>query len=140
MRLNKIFYAALNLYRYPSLFLHELSHIIVIYLLGNKISCINVEKSENLGISLNLTLDRFESKRKVFFYTMSPFFLFGLVGILAFFNTFFLILFIYMLTNLKGGLTLPSEDDYTFYKNCERYKEDYDKMLLEDPTIFKASE
>ena len=130
--MKHILSSILNIYSYGSLFLHELSHFIMIYLVGAKLRKIEIKKEEECGLSVLIYTDRFLSKTKTFLVSYSPVFMIVLIGVLAIFNVVFLVLFFYTLTNLRIGIALPSHIDMDSFKN---YDENYKKFLVENDII-----
>jgi len=107
-----------NIYSYVALFLHELSHIILIYVIGSKVKKIDIEKKENCGVKILITPDREVSRYKGFLVSFSPILMIILIGVLAIFSNVFLILFLYTLTNLFEGVALPSKEDKEYFKGA----------------------
>ena len=106
-----------NVYTYLSILFHELSHILVVYLLGSKIEKVTVKKDSLLSVSVLLELEKKEfSRTQAFLFAYSPYLVIILFGVLSFFSNFFLVLFVYTLTNAIEGLALPSKVDKHFFK------------------------
>ena len=115
----KTFKKIYNIYSYISIFLHELSHLIMIYLVGAKVERVTFEKRENLGFGVLIETDRKVSKFKSFLLAYSPYLVIVLFGVLALFNNIFLVLFVYTLTNLFEGVALPSKEDKEFFRSFD---------------------
>jgi hypothetical protein len=133
--LKNIFVSILNIYSYGSLFLHELSHIIMIYLVGAKLYKIDITKEKNYDLEVLVYSDRFLSKIKTMLVAYSPILMIILIGVLAIFSNVFLILFLYTLTNLRSGLALPSKIDIDSVKNYDNNL----KVFLEENDIIIAT-
>jgi hypothetical protein len=117
-KLSKILRFAFELYSLPSLIIHELSHVIFIYLTGSKITNFKIDISRfphEYYIYIECT--KSSSKFKTFLRTYSPLVFLALIGLSAFFSTFGLILFVYMLTTLRKGFSLPSDTDIRTFKD-----------------------
>jgi len=116
-KIKDILLSILNIYSVVSLFIHEASHIFMIYLLGGKVSKISIKKREHCSFSVLIDSEKDASIFKTFLISFSPIFALILVGVLSIFSNFFLILFIYLLTTLRKGYTLPSSVDIDSFKN-----------------------
>ena len=115
----KTFKKIYNIYTYLSIFLHELSHILMVYVLGSKIESVSFECESDDSVSVLLELDEKNlSKFKSFLFAYSPYMMIILIGFLSIFSTFFLILFVYTLTNFIEGIALPSKVDKEFFRTC----------------------
>lgn len=114
-----------NLYAYPSVFIHELSHVIALYLVGCYIKKFELEVYKNLNFKLSIYNKREFTKRKLFVVNYAPVFAFVLIGILAIFSNVFLVIFAYEVTNLTKGRTLPSKIDINTYKEYCKVLDEY---------------
>lgn len=131
----KTFKKIYNIYSYISIFLHELSHLIMIYLVGAKVERVTFEKRENLGFGVLIETDRKVSKFKSFLLAYSPYLIIVLFGVLALFSNIFLVLFVYTLTNLFEGVALPSKEDKEFFRSFDTEEEYFDFNLEEELSI-----
>jgi hypothetical protein len=105
-----------NLYGILSLVIHELSHIVVMLIVGCGVKKITIKKNKNLNFSCLIESKKRISKLKVFFVSFSPILFLLIISILSIFLNFFLILLMYELTNLTKGRTLPSDQDIFEYQ------------------------
>jgi len=131
----KTFKKIYNIYSYISIFLHELSHLIMIYLVGAKVERVTFEKRENLGFGVLIETDRKVSKFKSFLLAYSPYLIIVLFGVLALFSNIFLVLFVYTLTNLFEGVALPSKEDKEFFRSFDTEEEYFVFNLEEELSI-----
>ncbi len=133
----KTFKKIYNIYSYFSIFLHELSHLVMIYLVGAKVERVTFEKRENLGFGVLIETDRKVSKFKSFLLAYSPYLVIVLFGVLALFSNIFLVLFVYTLTNLFEGVALPSKEDKEFFRSFDTVEDEecFDFDLEEELSI-----
>ena len=94
-----------NIYSLPALIMHELSHILVSFILGGKLEEINIKSA----CSVELKISNLKSLTKVRLVAMSPllvpiFFIF-----ISFLNPYFIIAVLYLFSAYKA--TFPSETD-----------------------------
>lgn len=133
----KTFKKIYNIYSYLSILLHELSHLVMIYLVGAKVERVTFEKRENLGFGVLIETDRKVSKFKSFLLAYSPYLVIVLFGVLALFSNIFLVLFVYTLTNLFEGVALPSKEDKEFFRSFDTVEDEecFDFDLEEELSI-----
>jgi hypothetical protein len=96
----------------------------MIYLVGAKVTECRIMKSKNCDFIISMNSDRMLSKTKTMLVAYSPIIMIVLIGLLAIFSNIFLILFLYILTNLRKGRALPSDTDIMTIKK-------YDDLLVE---------
>jgi len=100
-----------RVYTLPALFLHELTHIVVAYLLGSKLKSVDIVDNGNKGYSILLNMYNFKNIFCVRLVAMSPFLIPAfLLGFIFFVDTSFVIGFIYSLSVFKT--TFPSKTDF----------------------------
>lgn len=103
-----------RIYTVPSLLLHELSHILVAYIVGGKLKKINIKNDKDRGCSVRLDVTNLKSMSYVRFVAMSPILVPLSFIALTFMNSNFIYALVYSITTFKT--TLPSPTDFNTSK------------------------
>lgn len=98
-----------DIFNTPALFLHELSHIIVAYVLGGSLRGVDIKRHDRGHLCVMLNIENL-TDRKAKFVAMSPFLVPLTFAVLVVMNPIFLIYFPYALMNLET--TMPSNTDW----------------------------
>jgi len=123
--LKNIIISLWNLYAYPAVFIHELSHVIALFIVGCYVKKFELEIYKNFNFKLSIYNKREFTRKKLFIVNYAPIFAFVLIGIFAIFSNIFLIIFLYQITNLTKGRTLPSKIDINTYKEYCKVLNEY---------------
>ena len=118
----------------PILFIHELSHFIIGFILGNKMDLfsINFTLKDNGGISSAISYYNLYnvSLFKVILISLSPLFYIIPIFILSFYNIIFLYILLYILFTFK--YSFPSGGDIKHIKYYKVFKYNESNNLLEN--------